>query len=801
MRRRFLFEWLLIAALLPLALLWANERPGLGDINRLLYDQVLRADPRGAPSSDVVVIGIDERSITALGAWPWPRTIHARLLDQLAPHAPRSVMFNVFFDAPGPSEDDAQLAAAMSKLPVYLPMNFGVLQAGMSKLAPLAVGYTPPIPILAAAARGIGHVNANADSDDRVRSLFRYEGTAARLAPYIGVLVATGAQDAAPAQPDFAPEGGWTRLSRFGFRLAGPAGSYRTVSYVDVLQGTVPLESFRGKNLLVGAVENSQLDDQLAVSGMGVRGTALPGVELHANAMDVLMQGRTIEFPGTLTVWLWIALPMWAALCFFLLVARHAAIGALVLGVMTAGLGVVALQEARSALPVATPIAGIALAYLTWSWRRLAALMQFFRQRVDALNAVPAGAFEPIALARPVAMDSLEQRTHSLDRAIARLVTLQSTLSDSLALMPVAVLICRGDGVIGQSNAAARALLTPTTRSRPPLEAQSETLAGRQLFGLLAPMQRLELVEVAPAAVASLPLLWREAVTGEYTTSAGSVFRAQAVRLGQGASGLASDQWIVVLRDLTRERQAERERAALFSFFSHDLRAPQVSILSLIELHASGDSAMAHHDLNAAVAREANRTLAMADSFMTMLEADSTDYRIVAVSIASVMMDALDGVWAYAQKSGVTLRERLHDDEAFVLADGALLMRALRNLLDNAIRHSPPGSQIDVCVATLPSPEGPSPEVLLSIRDEGAGMDSEALSRVREAGHRRTGSGRAHGWGLGLAVVNTVVSRHGGWIDVVSSPGAGTQFLIGLPQCVPEATAPASPVSPVSPAA
>ena len=790
MRRRFLIEWLLIAALLPLVLLWVNDRPGLGDINRLLYDQVLRTDERAAPSPEIVIIGIDERSIAALGPWPWSRTIHARLLEQLAPHAPRSVLFNVFFDTPGPPADDAWLAGAMRKLPVYLPMNFGAVPGATAALATSPVGYSEPVPVLAAAARGLGHVNASADSDDRVRTLFRYEGTPARLAPYVGVLIASGAQDAAPAQPTFEPNGQWTRLSRFGFRLAGPAGSYRTVSYVDVLLGTVPPESFRGKNLLVGAVEDSRLDDQLAVTGMGVRGAALPGVEMHANALDVLMQGRTIEFPGMRTVWLWIALPMWAALTLFLVLARHAAIGALVLGAVTAGLGIVAQQEARTALPIATPLAGIALAYVMWSWRRLAALMQFFRQRVDALNAVPAGAFEPTPVARAVAMDSLEQRTHSLDRAIDRLVTLQSTLSNSLALMPVAVLICRGDGLIGQANAAARALLTTSSWGRVAPEGQGDTLAGRQLFSLLAPLTRLEIVDVPPAAVSALPSLWREAATGEYTTGVGSVFRAQAVRIGKGGAGPVSERWIVVLRDLTRERQAERERAALFSFFSHDLRAPQVSILSLLELHASGDSALAARDLNAAVAREAQRTLTMADSFMTMLEADSTDYRIMAVSVASVTMDALDAVWAYAQKSGVTLRERLHDEEAFVLADGALLMRALRNLLDNAIRHSPPGSQIDVCVATHFSPDLQSSEVLVSIRDEGAGMDSERLSRVREAGHRRTGSGQAHGWGLGLAVVNTVVSRHGGWIDVTSSPGAGTQFMIGLPQCAPEATAP-----------
>lgn len=780
-RRRLAWELLLAAALLPWLMLWAHGHPGLADVNRLLYDQLIRAQERVAPSDDIVIVGIDDRSLAALGPWPWSRSVHAQFLTQLAPDAPRSVLFNVFFDTPAPDGADDLLASAMTTLPVYLAMNFVEGPHG-------AGGFIGPVATLAQAAHGVGHVNASADDDDRVRTLFRYEGTAARLAPYVGLLIASGAQNAAPAAPRFAPDGGWTRLSRFGFRLAGPAGSYRTVSYVDVLQGKLPPETFRGKQLLVGTLSNARLDDRLAVVGTGFRGAGLPGVEVHANAIDALMHRRTIAFPGDRTLLLWIAVPLWLAMALFLVAARHAALGALGLGAVTVCLGTVAMHEAHMALPIATPLAGIASAYVIWSWRRLSALMAFFRRRIDVLNALPAGPFEP-APAASAPPYSLEQRTRSLDRAIERLVTLQATLIHSLAVMPAPVLICRGDGVVGQSNRAARALLTPHAWGRAPVDRAVDALTGSQFFDLLAPLQRLNVVDGAPAAaVTGLPALWHSAVTGEYTTPAGAIFRVQAARVGEAGADAATARWIVVLHDLTRERQAERERAALFSFFSHDLRAPQVSILNLLELQALGDPAVAARDVNAAVAREAHRALTMADSFMTMLEAESTDYRVGAVAIASVAMDALDAVWAYAQKNGVTLREHLTDNEAFVLADGALLMRAIRNLLDNAIRHSPPGSCIDVCVTAhggdmedAGGTDGTG-EVLLSVRDEGSGMDAERLAQVRSAGHRRAGHGRAHGWGVGLAVVNTVIARHGGWIDMHSSPGAGTQTIIGLPR-------------------
>jgi len=795
MRRRFLFEWLLMALLLPLAMLWLGERPGLVEADRAVYDELMRGDRRAAPSPDLVIVGIDERSIAALGPWPWSRTLHAQLLEQLAPHAPRSVLFNVFFDTPGPPEDDARLAAAMAGLPVYLPMDLAPLPATASVpgLAPPRPGFATPVPALARAAHGLGHVNATADSDDRVRTLYRYEGTETRLAPYVGLLIASGAQDAAPAHPDFAPDAGWTRLSRFGFRLAGPAGSYRTVSYIDVLLGSVPPATFAGKTLLVGAVADSRLNDQLAVMGAGARAGGLPGVEVHANAIDVLMQGRAIEFPSGTQRWLWLALPIWAALAAFMLSARYAAVSALALALLMAGLGAVALREARVALPIATPLAGIAAAYLLWSWRRLAALLHFFRQRVDALNAVPSGAFEPVVAPAPPAIDAIEQRTRALDRAIDRLVTLQSMLRQSVALMPAAVLICRDDGQIGQSNAAAQALLIQASPNGGRLRDQrvgdaTDPLAGRGLFALLAALPRTDVGAAAGAAPSPLPGVWHDAMTGEYATPAGDVFRLHAVPLGTDGSRTAP-HWIVVLHALTAERRAQREREELFAFFSHDLRAPQVSILSLLALHADGDPATDTPALRHGVAQAVQRTLAMADGFMTMMEAESNAYRLAAVPLGAVAMDAMDAVWADAQRRGVVLKPPLSDEAGCVMADGALLARALRNLLDNAIRHSASGSEIHVCLAALPDAAGRPGELLLSIRDEGEGMDAERLSRAREAGHRRTRSAKVPGWGIGLAVVNTVITRHGGWVEVSSRPGAGTTFLIGLPQCADESDA------------
>ena len=73
------------------------------------------------------------------------------------------------------------------------------------------------------------------------------------------------------------------------------------------------------------------------------------------------------------------------------------------------------------------------------------------------------------------------------------------------------------------------------------------------------------------------------------------------------------------------------------------------------------------------------------------------------------------------------------------------------------------------------------------MQDNGTGMDEQQLAklmtpnRVRQLNSEATDPEAGHGWGLGMTIVHTVVARHGGWIDVISAPNAGTTFFIGLP--------------------
>ena len=133
-------------------------------LDYILYDNALSSAERDPPD-DIVVVAIDNRSLQAIGRWPWPRRIHAQALDRLAEAQPRAVGYDVLFVEPTP--DDAILAAAVKRNRTYLPLVIDV--PGRDGAAyDIALPSGPLLP----AAAGVAQVNLHFDGDRVIRKAF-----------------------------------------------------------------------------------------------------------------------------------------------------------------------------------------------------------------------------------------------------------------------------------------------------------------------------------------------------------------------------------------------------------------------------------------------------------------------------------------------------------------------------------------------------------------------------------------------------------------------------------------------------
>ncbi|MDE2457233.1 MAG: CHASE2 domain-containing protein, partial [Burkholderiales bacterium] len=286
----------LIAALL--ALLAAGLALGgwAWRLDALVYDLGLSFSPRTVPQ-DVVIIAIDDASVAAIGRWPWPRAVHATLLDRLAHSHPRAVLLDLVLSEPDPDpRQDRLLARAMAEgAPVVLPVAWQAL--GGSELSAFE-----PVEPLRSAVR-LGAAEASVDADGVLRHAFLSAGPAAAPYPNLALaLLHAGGEQVAPglavrrADPD--PQAGWRRDGRFLIRYVGPTGSFQRVSYVDVLRGAVPPERFDGRYVLIGMTAQG-LGDTLATP-MNGRYQAMPGIEAMANILTTLRSADAIrQVPDT----------------------------------------------------------------------------------------------------------------------------------------------------------------------------------------------------------------------------------------------------------------------------------------------------------------------------------------------------------------------------------------------------------------------------------------------------------------------------------------------------------------------
>ncbi|NWA29560.1 CHASE2 domain-containing protein [Pseudomonas gingeri] len=746
--RGLLREWLLVGVLLlPLtAVLSLSQNLAF---SHFLYDRLSRLSPLPVDPR-ILLVTIDDRSLEALGRWPWPRSVHAELLDRLSAAQPRGVLFDVIFSEPQASgSGDERLAQALCRAGnVLLPL----LREGVPRFA-TALREIAPIEPLRRCARAVGHINVEADNDGVVRGVFLREGPLRQPREQLAWLAYQMALPVAEQQPmpgvgDVSGFQGWQRQNAILVPFIAAASGFPSVPYISVLRGEVPAALLRDRLILVGATAPG-LGDRYVTPVSEQAGTTA-GVEIQANLLNGLLQQRSIVELAPLPGLLLSVSTVLLLLGGLLLRARYAlwlTLGGMA-AVLLASWGLLRLGLWWS--PAAS-LSGFLLAYLIWNWRRLSAVLAYFGWELARLNEEPRILPERRRSVVPGG-DVLQGRIAALEQALGRTRDTRRFMADGLECLPVATLISDTEGQVLLANRSARDLLGPA-------------LLGEDWLDCLADLGFPGVDGVARPALAEL-------VSQEFCDRHQRILHLDLAPLLSTEDEVVVG-WLFSLADLSLAREAEQQRETLLRFLSHDLRAPHSAILALLEVQRTRD---ADAPLYRQIEQQVRRALGLTEAFVHLAKAESQAYTFEPVLFAMLVLDAFDQVAPLAQLKGIELRHRLDEvDESLVRADASLLTRALFNLLENAIKYSPSGTCVSLDVTVSEH------ALSCSISDQGRGISAQALPQLFEPYKRFAGADNSEGLGLGLSMVKAVIDRHEGRIQCISLEGQGTTFTLCLP--------------------
>ena len=242
-------------------------------------------------------------------------------------------------------------------------------------------------------------------------------------------------------------------------------------------------------------------------------------------------------------------------------------------------------------------------------------------------------------------------------------------------------------------------------------------------------------------------------------------------------------QWLI--RDISERKKIDRLRDDLIAMIYHDLRSPLSNIVSSLDvfnamLPKDGDPAF-RSLLNIAL-RSTERIQRLTNSLLDMsrLESGQPVVQRVSSSPVSLAVDAIDAVSPIAETKNQLINLDLPGDSPSLMIDADMIRRVLINLLENAVKYSPPDGEITL------GAEFDEQQTRIWIQDSGPGISAAQREIIFDKFTRLDPDGDQKGFGLGLAYCRLAIEGHGGQIWVESEPNQGSRFTFTLPHFHPQ---------------
>lgn len=741
---------------------------------------------------DVVIVAIDDASLQRVGKFPWSRSIVAKALDNITQANPKAVGLDVIYSEPSDANEDAKLAEAIKR------NNKIILPAQLVEKNDegISIVWLRPLHEFEKNARAIGHAHISPDVDGMMRSiqLSKADNTATRLWAFAleVVRVADGI-----GQNDFEEKDGALKVGDFQISVldnetesenkniniirpnemvinyVGAAGTFRSYSFVDILENKIQPENFTNKIVLIGATASSLGDTRVTPYIGNFSGREMPGVEIHANIINTIRKNIALKQFSEITNFL-IAL---AVILFTVLAIKFfdgwrqiLILGFLLVSIIA--LCLFAFGKLQTILPMTGMLTGF-IAVIPLLLNQTLSESKKLDSKLEALAATQKGFLldESKTLEERNAWLSLPKnlswKLRAVDDITLRLLARMNFMDRVLTNMGDGVLVANAEGKIIFGNFEAASVF------------ENENLIGENLKQKFLSRKIFDDKEFDET--------FDSIVRGNIFQKDFSVQSSEQKHFTLQMTGIFAEQEtekmigiVALFTDITKRVELEQMRMETLQLVSHELRAPLTSIRGLsdvllkftVETNEAKEMLDTIHTESLRLSETVNRYLDL-----TRLESGRQSLRLSDVSIEQIVDSCVRVMLPLAAEKSIKIEKRIEDSLPALKADSQLLTQAINNLLSNAIKYSPHEKAVTIQI------EKEDRNVLIKVRDEGHGIPKEEQAKIFEKFYRieRDVSSGAIGTGLGLPLVREIVEKHGGKILVESVVSEGTTFSICLP--------------------
>ncbi len=718
-------------------------------LSNTAQDLLFRIRGPVAPPQSVVIVGIDEASLKRLGAWPFPRKIHAQLLDRLS--LARAVGFDFLFSEA--TEDDELFNKQLRLSP---PVIFASATTFENTLLTPSPGLDQ--------VTGTGHIETLFASDGIVRKIsFNH-----RL----------GQQSFAQALLNASKQKTQKRIQQKPFLINyyGPERTFLYLSYIDVLEGHIPQEFFKDRFVLIGA-EAIGLNDTFLTPFSRTQVT--PGVEIQATILGNLLEQRFLR-PQPLLSFLLVALLLIVGATIWPVVAERYNIGINLALLSTASVVAVVCFHHCLYIDIALFFTVLFVTYLFHLLQQTLWAGNAIYIQIRALNKRLDKGLEQIYGYVPQKEQQLEKRgilntlgIHQYIRQLqlaANALGMQHTFLDNLLnneLPPLAL----WDTASGQpifANIHFRSFWQQHFSDKQGLP--DYTSFADHIFR--SQVTNTDKTATDPILGMDSPLHVEIQVLG---SSGRHYFQVDIHRFS--AAETPFEGTVAILHDVTQLRELERVKDEIVSIVSHELKLPLTTILGYGEMLADALD-REQQQYAETICTEAKRLNQLIVTFLDInrIESGKQQLHFFPFQPLTLIGDAITSVTPAAQKKGIALTTHLPKKTSPIRGDELLLLQAVINLLDNAIKFSPEDTTVTLALVEHEH------QFALSLEDEGPGIPEQMHQAIFTKFNRGTVPTRQEGFGLGLNLVKEVIDRHNGKVTILNKVDKGTVFTLLVPK-------------------